>query len=134
MSSNIGIPIKLLHEAESHIISLETKSGELYRGKLIEAEDSMNVQLVDVTVTHRNGQQSAMNTVYIRGSKIRYFVLPDILQKAPMFKVVDSTVKGQGRGYGSQTKVHRGSGLGLGYGVGRGRVTARGGGRGGSSK
>ncbi|KAG2393946.1 hypothetical protein C9374_003710 [Naegleria lovaniensis] len=134
MSSNIGIPIKLLHEAESHIISLETKSGEIYRGNLVEAEDSMNVQLTDVTVTHRNGQQSSMNTVYIRGSKIRFFVLPDILQKAPMFKVVDSAVKGQGRGYGSQTKVNRGSGVGLGFGVGRGRLQARGGGRGGGGR
>ncbi|KAL9655093.1 hypothetical protein ABK040_008874 [Willaertia magna] len=127
MSSNIGIPIKLLHEAEKHILTVETKSGEIFRGHLVEAEDSMNVQLTNVTVTHKNGQQSAMETVYIRGSKIRYFVLPDILQKAPMFKVVDSTVKGQGRGYGSQTKVSRG--IGLGFGVGRGRIS-RGRGRG----
>jgi hypothetical protein len=29
---SIGIPIKLLHEAEQHVITVELKSGELYRG------------------------------------------------------------------------------------------------------
>lgn len=32
----IGVPIKLLHEAQGHIISLELKTGQLYRGKLLE--------------------------------------------------------------------------------------------------
>ena len=27
---SIGIPIKLLHEAESHVITVELKSGEVY--------------------------------------------------------------------------------------------------------
>ena len=38
--SLIGIPIKLLHEAEGHTVTIELKTGEIYRGKLIEAEDS----------------------------------------------------------------------------------------------
>lgn len=33
---SIGVPIKLLHEAESHTITIELKSGELYRGTLME--------------------------------------------------------------------------------------------------
>ncbi len=53
---SIGIPIKLLHEAEGHIITVETCVGEIYRGKLLEAEDNMNCQLQSVTVTLRNGQ------------------------------------------------------------------------------
>ena len=35
---SIGIPVKLLHEAENHIVTIEVKSGELYRGYLTEAE------------------------------------------------------------------------------------------------
>ena len=54
---SLGIPIKVLHEAEGHIVTIETTSGEVgimllyillyniylcelqvYRGKLIEAE------------------------------------------------------------------------------------------------
>lgn len=33
--STIGVPIKLLHEAQGHIITLELKTGQLYRGKLV---------------------------------------------------------------------------------------------------
>ena len=39
MSTSIGVPIKLMHECEGHIVTIELKSGELYRGTLVEAED-----------------------------------------------------------------------------------------------
>jgi small nuclear ribonucleoprotein D3 len=128
---SIGIPIKLLHEAEGHIVSLETKNGEIYRGQLIESEDNMNVQLTNVTLTHRNGQVSMLETAFIRGSKIRFLILPDMLKNAPMFKILDSqaqAAKGSGRGYGTQTDVSGrgggGRGRGMGFGVGRGRSAA----------
>ena len=34
--SGIGIPCKLMHEAEGHIVTVELKNGETYRGKLLE--------------------------------------------------------------------------------------------------
>jgi small nuclear ribonucleoprotein D3 len=40
-----GVPIQLLHEAESHLVTVEMKSGDAYRGILIEAEETMNCQL-----------------------------------------------------------------------------------------
>lgn len=40
MTSTIGIPIKLLNEAQGHIITLELDSGTTYRGKLIEGTRS----------------------------------------------------------------------------------------------
>ena len=36
MTSTIGIPIKLLNEAQGHIVTLEITSGQTYRGKLLE--------------------------------------------------------------------------------------------------
>jgi len=33
-----GIPVKLLNEAQGHIVSLELTSGETYRGKLVECK------------------------------------------------------------------------------------------------
>ncbi|CDW57895.1 Small nuclear ribonucleoprotein Sm D3 [Trichuris trichiura] len=83
---SIGVPLKVLHEAEGHIITLETSNGEVYRGKLIEAEDNMNCQLADLTVTFRDGKVLQLEQVYIRGSKIRFLILPDMLKNAPMFK------------------------------------------------
>lgn len=83
---SIGVPIKVLHEAEGHTITCETNTGEVYRGKLIEAEDNMNCQMQNITVTHRDGRVAQLENVYIRGSKIRFLILPDMLKNAPMFK------------------------------------------------
>lgn len=83
---SIGVPIKVLHEAEGHIVTCETITGEVYRGKLIEAEDNMNCQMTNITVTYRDGRVAQLENVYIRGSKIRFLILPDMLKNAPMFK------------------------------------------------
>lgn len=91
---SIGVPIKVLHEAEGHIITCETITGEVYRGKLIEAEDNMNCQMTQITVTYRDGRTAHLENVYIRGSKIRFLILPDMLKNAPMFK--KQTGKGLG--------------------------------------
>lgn len=64
-------------------------SGEVYRGKLNEAEDNMNCQMSDVTVTLRDGRTQTLDAVFIRGSQIRFLILPDMLKNAPMFKVWD---------------------------------------------
>jgi small nuclear ribonucleoprotein D3 len=34
--STIGIPIKLLHESQGHIVTVELTNGQVYRGKLVE--------------------------------------------------------------------------------------------------
>ncbi|KAI4214124.1 MAG: hypothetical protein LQ351_003209 [Letrouitia transgressa] len=131
MTSTIGIPIKLLNEAQvgllmlanfhhmalhkqnehlcskkcprkltiwaqNHVVSLELTSGQVFRGKLIEAEDNMNVQLKDITVVARDGRVSHLDQVYIRGSHVRFFIVPDMLRNAPMFR--SRGVKGRGVG------------------------------------
>jgi len=116
---SIGVPIKLLHEAEGHTVTIELKTGEIYRGALVESEDNMNCQLQNITLTARDGRVSSLEHAYIRGSKIRFLILPDMLKNAPMFKRVDAAKSG-------------GSGKGLGLGRGRaaairGRGRARGG-------
>jgi small nuclear ribonucleoprotein D3 len=83
---SVGVPIKLLNESQGHTVTLELSSGQTYRGKLLEAEDNMNVQLRDVTVTSRDGRVSHLEQVYVRGSHVRLFILPDMLKHAPMFR------------------------------------------------
>ena len=73
MTSSIGVPIKVLHEAEGHIITLETVTGEVYRGKLLEAEDNMNCQLTQITMTARDGKVSQLEQIFIRGEKTMIF-------------------------------------------------------------
>lgn len=34
--AGLGVPVKLLHESLGHVITVELKTGQLYRGKLAE--------------------------------------------------------------------------------------------------
>ncbi|KAH7699779.1 Protein SNR-1 [Aphelenchoides avenae] len=126
----IGVPLKILHEAEGHIITLETTIGEVYRGKLVEAEDNMNCQMGDVTVTLRDGRTHTLDNVFVRGSQIRFLILPDMLKNAPMFKNIGRAQKGaHGMGLGGITGAPRGRGSAF---RGRGGRGGGGGARGGA--
>jgi small nuclear ribonucleoprotein (snRNP)-like protein len=61
MSKHIGIPIKVLHDAEGHTVTVELKTGEVFRGKLDEAEDNMNVHLSNCTKTAKDGRVSTLS-------------------------------------------------------------------------
>eukprot|EP01132_Coremiostelium_polycephalum_P008067 gene8067-9925_t len=124
---SIGIPVKILHEADSHVITIELKTGELYRGTLIESEDNMNCKMKNITVTARDGRVSQIEQAYLRGSKIRLFILPDMLKNAPMFKRVDGKVVLKGKSLG----IGRGRGGPGRGGPGRGGPGGMRGGRGG---
>ncbi|XP_034236330.1 small nuclear ribonucleoprotein Sm D3 [Thrips palmi] len=113
---SIGVPIKVLHEAEGHIITCEANTGEVYRGKLIEAEDNMNCQMTGVMVTYRDGRVAQLENVYIRGSKIRFLILPDMLKNAPMFKRQGKSggAGGAGRGKSAILRAQAARGRGRG--------------------
>jgi len=96
----IGIPVKLLHESLGHTITVELKGGSSYRGVLLEPEDSLNVSMKEVQVTHPDGKIVKMDSVYIRGSMIRFIVVPEMLGQAPMFQRVGANAM-KGRGIGS---------------------------------
>ena len=95
---SIGVPVKVFHEAVGHIVTIETTMGELFRGKLVEAEDNMNCLMSNITVTYRDGRTAQLEQVYIRGSKIRFAILPDMIKNAPMFKNIKGSKATQGRG------------------------------------
>ena len=65
----------------------------------------------NITITARDGRVSTLEHAYIRGSKIRFVIMPDMLKNAPMFKRVEAA---------KAAKAQAGRGLGL----GRGRATA----------
>lgn len=111
----VGIPVKLLHEAVGHTITIELKGGATYRGRLFDgmyagttyttAEDNFNISMKDIAVTARDGKQTHLDSVYIRGNMIRFMVVPDMLQQAPMFKRVGPNAM-KGRGIGSVRGRH----------------------------
>ncbi|KAA6381267.1 MAG: putative Small nuclear ribonucleoprotein Sm D3 [Streblomastix strix] len=109
---SIGVPVKLLHEAEGHIVTIEVKTHEIYRGKLVEAEDNFNCRLESTTLTQRDGSTQMLENVYIRGSQIRFVIMPEMLRNAPMFKRLENKDKrGKGIGMGAgRTESSRGRG------------------------
>ena len=102
------------------------KNGEIYRGLLLNAEDTMNMTLSDVIRTGRNGQVTKCPTVYLRGSGVRFIALPDLLRNAPAFKKV-ANMK-------AKMEADRGVGGAGGGGGGGGKGRAAGGGSGGAKR
>ncbi len=122
MAPPVSVPIKLLHEAIGHTVSIEVRSGEIYRGHLMQSEDNMNVLIENVVRTNRDGSKSSMEQVYIRGGQIRFFVVPDMLRHAPMFKNLlksSTSTSGPAKGSGFGSLGAAGSGSGKGKGVRR---------------
>jgi len=92
----VGIPTILLHDGEGTIVTVELKSGDLYRGFLDETEDNMNCVLKDAVRTDLRGHTSHCEQVYLRGSQILFIIFPDMLKHAPMFKRVKLWKKHRG--------------------------------------
>ncbi|TYZ62698.1 hypothetical protein PybrP1_012283 [[Pythium] brassicae (nom. inval.)] len=92
-SKSVGVPIALLHEGEGRSVTVELKNGEIYRGHLLESEDSMNCQMRDVVLTQRDGQKRKLEQVYVRGSHIKLVILPDVLKNSPLLAKVQALKK-----------------------------------------
>uniref|UniRef100_A0A667Z4R0 Small nuclear ribonucleoprotein D3 polypeptide n=1 Tax=Myripristis murdjan TaxID=586833 RepID=A0A667Z4R0_9TELE len=78
----------------------------------------------NITVTYRDGRVAQLEQVYIRGSKIRFLILPDMLKNAPMLKSMKNKNQGSGAGRGKAAILKaqvaaRGRGRG---GMGRGNI------------
>lgn len=89
----IGAPVKLLYESKHHVVTVEMKTGEMFRGYLADAEDTMNVRLDDVTMFSKDGRSMPVDQVYLRGSQIRFVIVPSMFKNAPMFKRVKAQAK-----------------------------------------
>lgn len=61
---------------------------------------AVSLQMSNITVTYRDGRVAQLEQVYIRGSKIRFLILPDMLKNAPMLKSMKNKNQGSGAGRG----------------------------------
>ena len=60
----------------------------------------MNIRIRMVTHWDTKGVTRKLKNVYIRGSKIRFIIVPDMLKHAPMFKRLDPAYRKYGTGLG----------------------------------
>ncbi|KAF8817778.1 LSM domain-containing protein [Cardiosporidium cionae] len=122
---SVGIPVKLLYEGIGHAVTIEIKSGIVYRGILGNVEDNMNCLMDSVSCTYKDGQVTSLEQVYIRGNQIRFMIFPDMLRHSPMFKLAQGS-KGKARALGlagmrrAMQMRERGGGGPRGRGRGRG--------------
>jgi small nuclear ribonucleoprotein D3 len=105
LAQKLGAPLQLLFEGEGHIITVELKNGDSYRGVLTEAEDTMNCQLKEVTLTNREGRVQRLEHVFLRGGTIKFIVLPDILKQAPILKRISQIRESKSKSSNKPTSV-----------------------------
>ena len=75
-------------------MAVELQEGGVYRGQLRRAEESMGLHLSDVTHIAADGQRHSMEHVYVKGSQIKFVVVPDSLSAAPGLQKVAALAAG----------------------------------------
>eukprot|EP01035_Chromulina_nebulosa_P018002 gene18002-23640_t len=96
----------LLHDAEGAIVSIELKNGAVYRGILSETQDNMNCTIKNCSKIGSDGRESIIEMAFVRGSSIKFIVLPDVLSKAPFFNRVKLWKKFKGHAvFGVNTAI-----------------------------
>ncbi|KAF7887760.1 hypothetical protein EAF00_010054 [Botryotinia globosa] len=122
-------------------VTIELKNGTIIHGTITSVSPQMNTALRTVKMTPKNGTSLTLDTINLRGSTIRYYILPDslpldtlLIDDAPKPKnkarkeVAGTTDTRGGRGGRGGPRGGRGGGRGGGGGFRGGR--GRGGGRG----
>jgi len=75
--------IKILNDSRPFLISIETKGNKIFRGNLTFIEENMNCILENTIVIDQNGKISKFKSVFLRGSNIKIFIIPDIFKNVP---------------------------------------------------
>ena len=102
MSGNLSVPLRLVQEAEGHLVQIELDDGSTMRGYLIACEDNMNCKLKDVVATAPSGARTVLKETFVRGSLIKFFCLPAVLEQAPILNpsvCVAPDARGGGKGF-----------------------------------
>ena len=74
----------------------------------------------DVTATYRDSSSAHLSNIYVRGSQVRFAILPDMLKNAPMLTYDKKSKQPRGLGRGAYRGIGRGRGGPIGRGRGRG--------------
>jgi small nuclear ribonucleoprotein D3 len=78
--------LKILKDSKPFLISIETKGNKIFRGNLIFVEENMNCMLENTISIDPNGKISKFKSVFLRGSNIKLFIIPDSLKQVPFLE------------------------------------------------
>lgn len=111
------------HTPHSQTLELNTDlcTGTIVHGTISSVSPQMNTALRNVKMTIKGQDPVSLDTMNIRGSTIRYFILPDSLPLDTL--LIDDAPKPKNK---ARKEAERGTGRGRGRGGGRGRGRGRG--------
>ncbi|CCE34729.1 probable small nuclear ribonucleoprotein [Claviceps purpurea 20.1] len=126
--------VRFLMKCANETVTIELKNGTIVHGTISSISPQMNTALRNVKMTAKGQDPIPLETMNIRGSTIRYFILPDSLPLDTL--LIDDAPKpknkarkeaersaggvGGGRGRGGRGGGGRGRGRGRGFARGRG--------------
>ncbi|RPA84329.1 Sm-like ribonucleo protein [Ascobolus immersus RN42] len=126
--------VRFLMKCQNESVQVELKNGTTLSGTITSVDVKMNTALRTVKMTVRGRDPISLETINIRGSNIRHFILPDslpldtlLVDDAPKPKNKPKKEAGDRGGRGG-ARGRGGGGRGGPRGGGRGRGGARGGG------
>mmetsp|Transcript_64112 Transcript_64112/g.150892 ORF Transcript_64112/g.150892 Transcript_64112/m.150892 type:complete len:123 (+) Transcript_64112:215-583(+) len=97
--------VRFLMKLSNETVTVELKNGTVVHGTIVGVDMAMNTHLKAVKLTMRNKAPVPLEQLSIRGTNIRYFLLPDnlnldtlLVEDAPKHKAGKVSAPGQGRG------------------------------------
>ncbi|KAG6003419.1 mRNA splicing protein smd1 [Claviceps maximensis] len=123
--------VRFLMKCANETVTIELKNGTIVHGTISSVSPQMNTALRTVKMTAKGQDPIPLDTMNIRGSTIRYFILPDSLPLDTLLIDDAPKPKNKARKEAERSAAGVGGGRGRGgRGGGRGRGRGRGFGRG----
>ncbi|KAK4660456.1 Sm snRNP core protein Smd1 [Podospora pseudocomata] len=113
--------VRFLMKCQNESVTIELKGGTIISGTIASVSPQMNTALRNVKMTPRGQEMIQLETLNVRGSTIRYYILPDSLPLDSL--LIDDSSKPKNK---ARKEVDRGGARGGGRG-GRGMRGGRGG-------
>ncbi|KAH6660195.1 hypothetical protein BKA67DRAFT_589794 [Truncatella angustata] len=120
--------VRFLMKCANETVTIELKNGTIIHGTITSVSPQMNTALRTVKMTAKGQDPIPLDTMNIRGSTIRYFILPDSLPLDTL--LIDDSVKPKNKARKEVADRAPGARGGRGGMRGRGRGRGRGFGRG----
>ncbi|PSS23028.1 hypothetical protein M430DRAFT_64711 [Amorphotheca resinae ATCC 22711] len=117
--------VRFLMKCANETVTIELKNGTIIHGTITSVSPQMNTALRTVKMTQRGRDPISLDTINLRGSTIRYYILPDSLPLDTL--LIDDAPKPKNKA--RKEAADRGRG-----GRGRGGPRGRGGFRGGRGR
>lgn len=78
--------VRFLMKLASEYVQIELKNGTVVAGTVVSVAPNMNTVLKDAKMTVPHEEPASMDTITLRGSTIRHYILPETLPLDTMIK------------------------------------------------